>query len=95
MFQSFHLVVDLVPGHAEHFRQHSFDQMVANHRPLGDFPSLRGQADVPFFFDGDKPIFLQALQGERYAGLVTESQWARVAGITVCPSASASAMAFR
>ena len=42
--------------------------MVTNHRPFGDLPSLRGQADVPFFFDGDKPIFPQALQGKRYRG---------------------------
>jgi len=66
--QSFRLVVDLVPGYAEHFRQHSFDQMVANHRPFCDLPSLRAQADVPFFFDGDKAIFPQALQGKRYRG---------------------------
>jgi hypothetical protein len=74
MFQSFRLVVDLVPGHAEHLRQHSFDQMVTKHRPFCDLPSFRGQADVPFFLDGDKPIFPHALQANVTAGLVTESQ---------------------
>ena|ERR1700739_2720271 len=33
---------------------------------FGDLPSLRSQADMPFFFDGDKPILLQALQSKRY-----------------------------
>ena len=60
--------MDFVPSHSEHFRQHSLDQMVANHRPFGDFTSLRGQANVPFFLNGDKPIFLKPLQGKRYRG---------------------------
>jgi hypothetical protein len=36
--------------------------------PFGDLPSLRGQADVPFLFYGDKPILLQSLQGKRHRG---------------------------
>jgi len=75
MFESFRLVVDLVPGHAEHFRQHAFDQVVTNHCAFGDLPPLRGQADVPFFFMETSPSFFNRFRSNVTAGLVTESQW--------------------
>ena len=63
MLEAFGLVVSFPPFHAEHFREHALDEVMAQREAASDLASFRGEADFAAGFDANQAIFLEAAQG--------------------------------
>ena len=68
VLQTLGFVVDLVPLHAEDFREHALDQMVAKTELAGDFAAIRGQAYVSVAAHAHEAVFFQAAHGHSDCG---------------------------
>jgi len=62
VLEAFGLVVDFPPLHAEEFREHALDQVMAEGELAGDFAAFGGEADLAAGFDADEAVFFQAAQ---------------------------------
>ena len=94
MFQTFGFIVHFPPFHAEHFRQHSLNQVMPQGQPARDAPTGRREPNPPSACTCTRRSFFRRRTAMVTAGGDTFSQCARVAEITVSPSLSASRIAF-
>jgi len=66
VFEPFCLIVDLIPFHPEHLRQHTLNEVVAQDSPFRNLASLRRELDVPIRLDRNKAIFFQTFESKRH-----------------------------
>ena len=68
VFEALGFIVDLPPLHAEEFRQHAFDQVVAEGEFAGDLAAGGGEADVTVGWDANQAVFFQTTHGHGDGG---------------------------
>src|SRR5215471_1366800 len=63
VLQALSLIMDLIPGHAEYFGEHAFNQVMAEDSTFGDAPPISGQLDASILAHPYKTVLDQTLQG--------------------------------
>lgn len=63
VFELLGFFMDKVPGHAEDFREHAFDEVVAADEALGDFAARGGEDDDAAVDDADEFVAFEAAEG--------------------------------
>ena len=75
MFHLLGFIVDFVPLHAEDFRQHALDQVMAVHHAVGDFTALARERDFTGDRDANQPVAFQT--AESLPGAVSKGRATR------------------
>src|ERR1700740_3450972 len=62
MLQPLGLVVNLIPRHAEDFRQHALNQVMSKDSSFGNRPTFRVELNAAVILSHDHAVLLQAFQ---------------------------------
>ena len=65
MLQAFGLIMHFVPFHAEHFREHAFDQVMAQGELARDFAARRGKTHLAALHS-HQAVFLKTSERHGY-----------------------------